>query len=611
MKERLMSKKSWAFFILLAVVFFIVWLKLGYPQFKIVDLVIDKKQALEISKKYLSSEGFDISKYKTAVVFEADQYSDVFLQKTLGSLNVEKFSNLHDIQLFTWKVRFFKSLQKEEFLLWINPKTGQIISYNHLIEDIEKRPTLNKEIARQKAEIFLKSKFSVDFINYDFHEENAQKIENRTDYLFSWEKKGVNLNWNSGQGQAKVLTTVVIAGEEVKYFSKAGLDIPEKFNRYIDKQFAQGAFLSRVIYIFFIVLLIAAISVVLKNKLNLDMRFCKRKFIIFACFIGFLQVLSSFNNIEIVFMNYRTTDSFMSFLGQYFVGAVIMVLFISVIGVLPAIAGEFLFTREFPKLKNYSLLHYLKSSFFTREIFKNIILGYLLFVIFLGLQALIFSFGHKYLGVWKQTISLTEHSSAYIPFIAAFVMAIIASFNEEIIFRVFGISWLRNITKNVFLAILISSLIWGFGHTNYAIFPVWFRGIEVSLLGIFFGIIFVKYGVVSLFVAHYLVDVFWGASAYILGKSPAYIAIGTWFIFLLPLIFAFLAYILNKSSKEKNLVLQLDDSQKYNNEIIRIFVQHKLAQGFSTEQLYMELLKHGWDSSLVNIVFEELNLKRN
>ncbi len=609
MKENLIAKKSWLFFILLAVIFFIVWLKLGYPQFKVVDLIVDKNQAVDISKNYLNKLGFDVSKYQTAVVFESDQYSDVFLQKVLGSSQVEKFSNLHDLQLFTWKVRFFKSLQKEEFLLWINPKTGQIIIYNHLIEDIEKRLTLDKALAKQKAEDFLKNNFGFDFVNYDFNEESAQKVENRTDYLFSWEKKGINLNWNNGQGQAKFLTKVIISGEEVRYFSKVGLDIPEKFNRYIDKQFAQGAFLSRIIYILFVGLLVVAISVVLKNKFSLDMRICKRKFIVFACFLGVLQVLASWNNIENVFMNYRTTDSFMSFMGQYFVGAIIIVLFVSVVGVIPAIAGEFLFAREFPERKNYSLLHYFKSSFFTQQAAKNIILGYLLFIIFLGFQSLIFSFGHKYLGVWKQTISLTEHSSAYIPFFAAFVMAIIASFNEEIIFRVFGISWLKNITKNVFLAILISSLIWGFGHTNYAIFPVWFRGIEVTLLGIFFGFIFIRYGVVSLLVAHYLVDIFWGASAFILGKSPAYIAIGTWFILLLPLFFAFLAWVLNKPDKEKRIELQLDKIQKYNIEMLKIFLNQKISQGVASDQLYKELLEHGWDHSLVDIVFEELRIK--
>jgi len=172
-------------------------------------------------------------------------------------------------------------------------------------------------------------------------------------------------------------------------------------------------------------------------------------------------------------------------------------------------------------------------------------MGYLLFSILIGLQATAFFLGQKFLGVWVEQVRLVEMSSAYLPFLAALIIAFRASFNEEILFRLFGINLGKRYLRNAVLAVLLVSLIWGFGHSEYAVFPTWFRGIEVTLMGLVLGFVFLKFGLVAVIIAHYIFDVFWGTAPYLLGKTTSFLFGSSLFIILLPLLVALAAYFIN------------------------------------------------------------------
>jgi membrane protease YdiL (CAAX protease family) len=270
------------------------------------------------------------------------------------------------------------------------------------------------------------------------------------------------------------------------------------------------------------------------------------------------------------------------------------------------IAGESLSNEVFKSKPYSSFLYYLRTSFYNRAVSRAVFFGYCLFFIMIGVQAAIFYLGQKYLGVWKEWFRLTQFSSAYLPFLSALAIGINASFNEEVLFRLFGITWGKKYLKNTVLAIVFTSLIWGFGHSQYAIFPVWFRGIEVSILGLIYGFIFVRYGLIPLITAHYLFDVFWGVAAYILGHTTKYLFASSVFILAIPLIFACAAYFANKEEKEKEIGAMLDGTQEYNLGILRAFVSLKKSQGFDAVAISKELIGHNWDIELVDLAIKKV-----
>ena len=67
-------------------------------------------------------------------------------------------------------------------------------------------------------------------------------------------------------------------------------------------------------------------------------------------------------------------------------------------------------------------------------------------------------------------------------------------------------------------AIVVAALIWGFGHAGYPNQPWWIRGLEVGIAGIVFGLVFLRFGIVSVLICHFSVDALY--TAIVLIRSP-------------------------------------------------------------------------------------------
>jgi membrane protease YdiL (CAAX protease family) len=367
----------------------------------------------------------------------------------------------------------------------------------------------------------------------------------------------------------------------------------------------RGEYLFSLHFLVFVGLVSWAVFIVVTRKNHLTTSICKKWYIYLAVFIFIINLAMVFNNLQEMLMSYNTSAPLSSFLGATSVKLIIGSLFICVVFVFPGLAGESLHEEKISSGKSPTLLHYIKSNFYNRSVTASVLLGYLLFLILLGVQAGIFYLGQKYCGVWKEWTTLTQFSSAYLPFLGAFIIGANASLIEEVIFRLFGINLFTRHLKKTFVAILLSSLVWGFGHSGYAVFPFWFRGIEVTILGFVFGYMFIYYGLITVIVAHYLFDVFLGVAPYILGHSSAYLSLSSLFILLIPLFFAAVSYIMNKPQEEREIKQMLGKTGVYNLNILLAFIALKKSQGISADELRRELVRHNWDVSLVELAIKE------
>jgi membrane protease YdiL (CAAX protease family) len=534
----------------LASLCFLAWLKLGYPQFAFVDLSVDREQALGKAREFLAGRGIQTGAYSKAAAFSIDAWEDRYLQRTLGFRREDGFLRKYRYELFHWKVRFFREFQKEEFVLTLSPASGEVLSFKHLIEDIEPRKDAGLAEARNRAESFLKDFYRIEERDYAFHEEKTKRFENRTDYTFSWERKDVSIPWRKDQGQAKLLAGCTVSGDEVREFYKNDLDVPEKFRREIENQLMLGEYLYGFYFLIYVFLLSFSIYILLKGVgVASAGRLSKRFFLSLALFLLVINLFSILNNIQNIVIHYRTGVSFASFMGVFTLKEVVDTVFLTFAFVLPGIAGESLCFGAFPDKPFSSFAPFLRSSFLSRAAGRSILLGYLLFFILLGTQAVLFYAGQKTLGVWKEWIRLTELSSAFVPFLSIFAVSITAGFSEEVTFRLFGINLGKKYLKNSLLAILLTSFVWGLGHSTYAIFPVWFRCLEVGLLGVIYGTVFLRYGLLPLITAHYLFDAFLGAAGYLFGHAKGLMFAGSLSVLLLPLLFASIGFLAGKKEE--------------------------------------------------------------
>ncbi|MFA5117702.1 MAG: CPBP family intramembrane glutamic endopeptidase [Candidatus Omnitrophota bacterium] len=502
------SAKEWVLFISIALIGFFTWLKLGYPQLSFVYLSVDKPEACRKAQEYLVSRGVAFQEYRQAAVFRVENWQDRYLQKTLGAARQEVFMKENKYELFSWRIRFFKEFQKEEYLIEISPQSGQVLRFTHLIEDTAVRPAITQDAARLAAKEFFIRNYDRDFREYEPHAEQVKRYDHRTDYFFSWEKKGVYIPWKKDKGGAKLLLAANVCGNEVSQFSVNDFEIPDQFYRDISKELLLGEYLYSVYYIILIGLIVAAIYVVVKKRQSVVVLRTRVWYLTLAVFVCGITIADLVNNIQSVIAYYPTSGSLGSFLGIYFFKAVINLVLLSVMFIMPGVAGETLCAEVLPDKPLAGFTHYLRSSFLTRGVCRGILFGYVLCVILIGMQAGLFYLGQRYFGVWKEWFRLSQYSSSYFPVFSAFTVGFIASLNEEVVYRLFGISWGKKYLRNTLLAVIAASFLWGFGHSEYAIFPTWFRGIEVGTMGLVYGFVFLRYGIIPLIVAHYLFDVF-------------------------------------------------------------------------------------------------------
>lgn len=132
-------------------------------------------------------------------------------------------------------------------------------------------------------------------------------------------------------------------------------------------------------------------------------------------------------------------------------------------------------------------------------------LGYLIALILLGVQSVIFLVLESAIGSWS-TSDATQ-SPYNIKWLWLMPMlAWCAAISEEAIYRFFGIALFRRWFKNIYVAALIPTILWALGHVAYPIFPFYTRLIELIIIGMIFSYIFLRYSLITAIFVHAIFD---------------------------------------------------------------------------------------------------------
>jgi len=614
------NRIPWITFFFLSIISLTVWFNFSYPQLAISNFSIDRAKATSIAVNYLENErNVDIKGFQEAAVFSLDRKTDRYLQKTVGFKGLTEFIKEHDFDLFFWKVRFFKENTKEEYYLKISSSTGEIIGFAHIIDDNEARREIKRAEGRGKAQEFLMGKFKLfDPRQCTIRSNFATHHDNRSDFTFSWQKNSVNIPWsdepNSGTG--KLLIKAKVAGDEILSFSKNVFMVPDQFNRDMDSRKDLSRNIMVIIRIIVLSLFTYAIFLIITRQNHLAMHTTKRFYINIVLISFALSLLAGFNQFEHILFSYKTTLTLSAYLWRGGINTIISALFITVAILIPSLSGELLHYGTSPEEKRGSFLHYIRSTFASRHVAESIILGYVVCIIMLGMQSFLFKIGQVYLGVWIEHKWIDNISTAYLPFLAAFTLGFKASFSEEIMYRLYAINLGKKIfhkinpgrgRKNILIIVILSSLVWGFAHSGCPVFPVWFRGLEVTCLGVFLVFIYLKFGFIPVIVGHYLFDAFWNSSGYIFGTSTPFYFYSSISVLLLPLGLGMIAFSLNKRQEEKALRWHLNKHQLYNLEVLKAFLNTNRDDltGKSPDQIKKEITVHGWDPAIVEVALED------
>ncbi|QQZ61754.1 CPBP family intramembrane metalloprotease [Paenibacillus sonchi] len=188
-----------------------------------------------------------------------------------------------------------------------------------------------------------------------------------------------------------------------------------------------------------------------------------------------------------------------------------------------------------------------KEPGYGRYVLDSMRAGYVWAFILLGVQTLMFIILSYTLHNWSTTdASQSPYNMRYAWLLP--IVAWLAGLSEEAVYRLFGIRMVKKIVRSTFLASLITTLIWAFGHTLYPIYPISSRPIELTVIGLLFSYIFLRYGFIAAMFSHVVFDSILMGATLIFMKESVNVGAGIVTI-VLPFIVGYIVYRFNPPRK--------------------------------------------------------------
>ena len=140
---------SWLFLGIIGLAVFIFFYKQAFPTASL-NIRVDKKEAVKIGEDFIAKKGFDLKGFDKTAIFYSDYYAASYLQKTQG---VKKSNELirKNIPVWSWSIRWFKELQKEGFVVDVDPASAEVLRFDYFILEDKKGEGLTPRKAMIRA----------------------------------------------------------------------------------------------------------------------------------------------------------------------------------------------------------------------------------------------------------------------------------------------------------------------------------------------------------------------------------------------------------------------------------------------------------------------------
>ena len=455
------------------------------------NLKITRAEALRISSKFLSSQGYRLDGYQHTIVFDFDSTDKEYLERNLGLRRANQLMS-DKIKVWYWHIRWFKPMQEEEFSTSVSP-SGELVSYRHTIPEKAKGANLSTAKARRLAVGFLTGQ-GIDLAKYFATGQSDKKLPNRTNHFFQWEEKGFRA------AKAKNRIHVSVNGDGVSSFGYS-LKIPEDWDRKTSGESGKGDLLMMIANVFYTIISFAAPVVFLFAVRSREIRW--RFTLVLVAILCIAGVTQSFNSLPLIWSSYDTTQTIGSFWAGRIVAMIAGIIMLALGIFLMASSADVMSRRALPNRVPISLL-LTKRGLVSAEFIRASLIGFGLGLAQLGYVAAFYVVAMKYFHAWSPAaVPYSNILSTTLPWIYPLTIGLSAAIDEELTFRLFAISILKRYTKLTWLAVGLPAITWAFLHSNYPQVPAYVRGIEISVVGVVLGIVYLRYGIIATLVSHY------------------------------------------------------------------------------------------------------------
>src|SRR5579863_1181949 len=173
---------------------------------------VDRAGALRAADAYLAAKHVSPASYHQAAWL--DQNVDALAMRYLLERRTVKESDQIYRQAtrpLLWEVRYFRPLEKEEHLVFVDATSSQVFAYKHPLDENAPGATVSTDAARALAERALVDN-GYSLASFDLQDSETQKRKARQDYTFTWQAKAGDPR---NVGDAFYRVEVAIAGNQV------------------------------------------------------------------------------------------------------------------------------------------------------------------------------------------------------------------------------------------------------------------------------------------------------------------------------------------------------------------------------------------------------------
>ena len=194
------------------------------------NLGVARGAALRLADEYLRQRQVDPDGYRRAAWLDRN-VNPMAVRYLLERRSLRETDRIYRsaTRLLLWEVRYFRPLEKEEHLVFIDPADGAVFSYRHVLDENAPGTSLSPENARTLGERFLEQQ-GYEPARFTLQDSQVEKRKARSDYTLVWEARAEEPESPRRVDGAHFRLQVDIAGDEVVGLSRF-FKLPEEWVR--------------------------------------------------------------------------------------------------------------------------------------------------------------------------------------------------------------------------------------------------------------------------------------------------------------------------------------------------------------------------------------------
>jgi hypothetical protein len=440
------------------------------------------KQAAADAALNFAKERFGLGAADTFVTYRTYKLRSSYLErKGLASEYEKKYGKAYPLEYFTVELR--EKNGKAHWFVDVDMADGRVLGWSQGEDEARLR---SAKIDRAKAESVARR--TIQERGLDPAGYTLMRSGQEPDWRFTFESRTETI------GEAK-LQLQIDADETQAFGYAAAFVIPQEHLDWMDRQDRQASIMTLASLGFMLLMAVAGFIYAVLYRRHISFGRGAALTLVYAVFycannLNMLPALKAEQGSAATTQGTLATVVFVNFV-TLLMAAGVYVSYVS---------GVELWRRQ-----GRSPWPQWREERFGAEVWASMGRGYLVCLFALGVQQVLFFAAEHGFHVWAVNDASDSPYNMLLPGLFP-LLAWCAAISEEATFRLFGIAFFGRIVRWRFAAVLLPSVIWAASHTQYPIYPVYTRLVEVTALGLIFGYAFLKYGFLTVLFAHASMD---------------------------------------------------------------------------------------------------------